>query len=160
MNRYEHLPKHQAPELRRGGYGLHTGEKVSPGPPDIFTLGQLLLGMTCLKDYLPYVMLEREFHFHQFITSHDITLSQQKMKTIEHDRHMMRTRNYDLPSLLPGCDTLEKLFAQARELKNRFNKDINPDGLALFDLLSRMLDSDPEKRPTPDEVLKHTWCNM
>ena len=53
MNRYEHLPKHQAPELRRGGYGLHTGEKVSPGPPDIFTLGQLLLGMTCLKDYLP-----------------------------------------------------------------------------------------------------------
>jgi len=124
---YEHLPKHQAPELRRGGYGLHTGEKVSPGPPDIFTLGQLLLGMTCLKDYLP---------------------------------HMMRTRNYDLPSLLPGCDTLEKLFGQARELKNRFNKDINPDGLALFDLLSRMLDSDPEKRPTPDEVLKHTWCKM
>ena len=80
--------------------------------------------------------------------------------TIEHDRHMIRHNLREIPSLLPGCDTLEKLFAQARELKNRFNKDINPDGLALFDLLSRMLDSDPEKRPTPDEVLKHTWCKM
>ena len=79
MNRYEHMPKHQAPELRRGGYGLHTGEKVSPGPPDIFNLGQLLLGMTCLKDYLPYVLLCWR-HFHQFITSQDITLSQQKEK--------------------------------------------------------------------------------
>ena len=83
------------------------------------------------------------------------------MKTIEHDRYMIRHTHREIPTLLlTGCDTLEKLFAQARELKNRFNKDIYPDALVLFDLLSRMLDLDPEKRPTPDEVLKHPWCNV
>ena len=106
------------------------------------------------------VVLETLSSIYHFTRYHSLTTKREKQEPIEHDRHMMRTRNYDLPSLQPGCDKLEKLFAQASELKNRFNKDINPDGLALFDLLSRMLDLDPEKRPTPDEVLKHSWCNM
>ena len=71
---------------------------------------------------------------------------------------MMRVKEWDLPSLTPGLDTLGKLFERAPELRKRFNRDVNPDGPALFDLLSRMLDKNPEKRPTPDEILKHPWC--
>jgi len=126
---YEHMPKHTAPELNRSGMGLHTGEKVSPGPPDIFNTGQLLLGMTGLKDFLPY---------------------------------MMRTKQWDLPAFESGgfgtIDSFEKLFERAHELKNRFDKDEYPDGPALYDLLTQMLHSDPEKRPTPGEILKHEWC--
>jgi serine/threonine protein kinase len=127
---YERLNKHTAPELNpRSGCGIHTGDSIKPGPPDIFNAGQVLLSMVGMKDYLPY---------------------------------MIRKKKWDRPAFESGkkgkIDSFTKLFHQAPELKNRFETDKYSDGPALLDLLTRMLNFDPEKRPTPDEILKHEWC--
>eukprot|EP00939_MAST-03C_sp_MAST-3C-sp1_P001763 g1763.t1 len=50
---YQNLPGHTAPELNPAGLGgIHRTDWKIPGPVDIYLAGQMLLGMTCLKEVM------------------------------------------------------------------------------------------------------------
>lgn len=127
---YESLPAHSAPELRPMGLGgVHSGSSCMPGPVDIYLCGQVLMGITCLKEHIPYMIAEK---------------------------------NWDLPSFAVGTGSLEvksfeDLFRLSPKMRNRFRATKYADGPNLLDLMTKMLDSDPKKRPTATEVLAHPW---
>lgn len=87
------------------------------------------MGITCLKEHIPYMIAEK---------------------------------NWDLPSFAVGTGSLEvksfeDLFRLSPKMRNRFRATKYADGPNLLDLMTKMLDSDPKKRPTATEVLAHPW---
>jgi len=123
------LPGHQAPELEPGTRGgISRGTSLDPSKIDIFLAGQLLLGLTTLREYIKYMVRDSSW----------------ALPTIDSDK---------------GISNFKGLLRMYPAIKSRFDARLYSDGPALKDLLKRLLDTDPSKRPSATEVLKHKWCN-
>jgi len=81
--------------------------------------------------------------------------------TREYLKYMVRDQCYELPALNvdKGASNFTDLLRMYPNIRRRFDARSYSDGPALKDLLVRVLDTDPSKRPSATEVLKHKWCN-
>jgi len=81
--------------------------------------------------------------------------------TREYLKYMVRDQCYELPALNvdKGASNFTDLLRMYPNIRCRFDARSYSDGPALKDLLARVLDTDPSKRPSATEVLKHKWCN-
>eukprot|EP00940_MAST-03C_sp_MAST-3C-sp2_P001009 g1009.t1 len=121
------------------------GDMLIYGPVDIYLSGQLLLGMTCVKEHLPYMMRKHKWDLpalHHSAGAHENITSLDDLMAIS---PKVKDRFYDKKYVKPSSV--------------RARPDLTyPDGPALLDLLEKMLHKNPASRITADEVLKHPWC--